>query len=374
MNLKEIGKMILYVVIVIASIVTIALFLDDDGGDGGDNFQAYMENTNFPLDSYIYHENKKPSILKLYDIEKNSTAKEDVREVDSITQKFENLRKDLLSNKYSSNIFESDEEIIKNKEEKNINNVLNYRVKNMFSISISHKIKSVKPKELDFGADKFSNLKESDKASNESKMYRTITANKRIPAMIIEPIDSTLDGEVTAQIEEDIYSYIGNTLLIPKGSQAIGSYISNTKAGANRFNILWRRILTPHGININLTGTLTTDMLGNSGAIGELDNKYWKRYGLPLTLSTISNGLLLAIANMDSKNKGNNNNTKIVLDNSRQDLSYIMKSIIDEQIKIKPRITIQAGSRIFIKPKIDIWFPKPRNGEIMVRYFKAKTN
>jgi len=49
-----------------------------------------------------------------------------------------------------------------------------------------------------------------------------------------------------------------------------------------------------------------------------------------------------------------------------------MRSIIDEQVKIQPTITVQAGSRIFINPLQDIWFPEPKEGEIIVQYFNKK--
>ena len=219
-----------------------------------------------------------------------------------------------------------------------------------------------------YGVDAFSNQKSIDISTNEHKLYRTIRAGRLIPAILTSAISSELQGIVTAQIEEDIYATMGRAVLIPRGSKAIGFYSSNTKVGQNRLEIKWREIITPQGINILLTGAIASDNMGMSGAVGSVNNRYWERYGIGYSLSTISNVLLLAIASKID-NSGNAYAQEIY-SSSRNDISTIVDDIIQQQSQIKPVIEIKSGSRIFIVPTNHMWFAKPKNKEILTQYFE----
>lgn len=356
-----------------------AVIYSGDSEPNSNNINSFIQDTKFPMESYLYEEKEKENIVKLFEAptdEKKEEVETKEKEENNFKEQSNKIKDKLVKNaeQYKKDIFESNEEIKEDLEKKNQLQFAKLRATQSKSNEVAVNRFKKQDIEKDFGADKFSNIsnKEQDKATNETKLYRAITADKNIPAQILESIDSTLNGRVRAQIEDDIYSAMGTTLLIPKGSKAIGEYASDIKAGSNRFNILWTRIITPNGVNINLMSSITSDLAGNSGVVGDLDDRYWQRYGLPLSLSTLTNGTLLAVSQLTGG--GNqNNDTQIVLDNSRQDLGYIMKKIIDEQIQIKPKVTVPAGQRIFITPKFDMWFPKPEKGEIMIKYFNNKS-
>ncbi|PAF49444.1 hypothetical protein BKH41_01910 [Helicobacter sp. 12S02232-10] len=234
-------------------------------------------------------------------------------------------------------------------------------------------------RDIDYGASSFSNLDKKDEASNEHKLLRTITADRMIPAILITPISSQIGGnKVIAQVESDIYAAMGRAVLIPKGSHAIGFYNSNNKIGEYRLEVVWSRIITPQGVNIILTNAKGADVKGYAGLIGNLHNKYWEKYGLPLTLSTLSNGLLLAISsglNTQLNKSGGGGvyqsyQTAQLMGQMKDDVSNIVAQILREQVRIKPIITIKEGSRIFISPNVDIFFPEPKDGEVLTEFFK----
>ncbi|MBZ7963313.1 DNA type IV secretion system protein ComB10 [Campylobacter sp. W0049] len=217
-----------------------------------------------------------------------------------------------------------------------------------------------------FGADGFSNQKSIDISTNEHKLYRMIRAGRLIPAILTTAISSDLQGIVTAQIEQDIYASMGRAVLIPRGSKAIGFYKNDNKIGQNRLEIQWREIITPQGVDILLTNAFASDNMGMSGAVGSLNNKYLERYGMPYALSTISNVLLLSIASKTN----NNSYAQEVYSDSKNDISTIVNDIVQQQAQIKPTIEIKSGSRIFIVPTQHMWFSKPKNGEILMKYFQ----
>ncbi|WP_024954365.1 TrbI/VirB10 family protein [Sulfurospirillum arcachonense] len=331
------------------------------------NFQS-ENNTKFPVDAYMLLPEKKHAPYKEKKVEKKEEKKDIKMKIDTIQEDL-NKKKEI----FDLNIFESQEEIKTKELEKQRKIILASRIQRTDE-NMPPKNSFIKPKkEKDFGDGKFSNYSTQDNSSYQTKLYRTITADKMIPAILTNSIHSTLSGKVVAQIEEDIYSSMGDTLLIPKGSKAIGFYKNDNKIGENRFMLMWQRILTPFGHNILLTKAQSADILGNSGIVGVMDERYWERYGLPLSLSTLSNSVLLLLSNATGNGSdGNNNNTQVILNNSREDIGYIMRKIIDEQTTINPLITVDSGSRIFINPTVDIWFPKPKNGEILAKYFHEK--
>lgn len=216
-----------------------------------------------------------------------------------------------------------------------------------------------------YGASSFSNQKNVDEATNEHKLFRTIRAGRLIPAILTTAISSDIEGIVTAQVEQDVYASMGRAVLIPRGSKVIGSYKNDNKIGQDRLAITWREIITPQGVNILLTNAITSDNMGMTGAKGSLNNKYLERYGIGYGLSTVSNVLLLAL----SSQAGNNAYTNQIYQQSNTDLSTIVQDIIEQQQEINPTIEIKQGSRIYITPSAHIWFPMPKNNEIMAEYF-----
>ncbi|EAI7263287.1 TrbI/VirB10 family protein [Campylobacter lari] len=314
--------------------------------------------TKFPITDYIYKGGfKEPN-------ENNSLIKEekkDENQSNDILKDIE-LEKQRLINENRKLARELQQENIK-KEEDNLKKL----IRDSILAERANTQIYIQDTTSRYGADGFSNQKSVDISTNEHKLYRTIRAGRLIPAILTSAISSDLSGIVTAQIEQDIYATMGRAVLIPRGSKAIGFYKNDNKIGQDRLEIAWREIITPQGVNIMLTGAIASDNMGMSGALGSVNNKYLERYGMPYALSTASNVLLLSIA---SKIKGNNTYAQEIYSQSKNDVSTIVDDILQQQSQIKPTIEIKSGSRIFIVPTNHMWFAKPKNGEVLIKYFQ----
>ncbi len=239
---------------------------------------------------------------------------------------------------------------------------------------------AIKP-ETEYGVDSFTNLKYKDIGTNEHKLLRTITADRMIPAFLITPISSQIAGKVTAQVESDIFASMGRAVLIPKGSKVIGYYNNNNQIGQYRLNIAWTRIITPQGINIMLTNARGADVKGYNGLVGKYISRNFQRYGIPLLTNTLSNGLLIgitsALANQQNR-KGDGNpffGDYLLMQltrNTGMGINQVINQMLRQYGAQNPIIIIREGSRVFITPNLDIFIPKPKDGEVLAEFFKEK--
>lgn len=340
------------------------------------NLDHLFNNSKFPVDDYIYKAGKKEPkqdgasmvevIKKLDEFEEKTKPNEQTSSPEDTLKEQENLKQKAIE---KQEVLKTQQIELKNEIQMDNRRAYEYKMKKLIRAQIlsdrGSEISSINQSSK-FGVDGFSNQKSIDISTNEHRLYRTIRAGRMIPAILTTAISSDLNGVVTAQIEQDIYATMGKAVLIPRGSKAIGFYTNDTEIGHERLEIMWREIITPQGINIMLTDAIVADNMGMNGAVGAVNNKYWERYGIAYSISTVTNALLLTIA---SKMKNSNQYATEVYSNAKSDISSVVQDIIQQQSQIKPTIEIQSGSRIFLVPINHMWFAKPKNGEVLMQYF-----
>ena len=333
-----------------------------------------FENSKFPVDDYIYKAGKRKPNQESQDL--TEILKQKADELPQAPKSVEQIANE--QEQMVQRAKEKEEELIEKqanlKQSMQIDSQTAYenKMRRLLRAQIlanrNNEIKNADQASSRYGVDGFSNQQSIDISTNEHKLYRTIRAGRMIPAILTTAISSDLSGIVTAQIEQDIYATMGRAVLIPRGSKAIGFYENNTEIGHERLEIRWREIITPQGINILLTDALVADNMGMTGAVGAVNNKYWERYGIPYTISTLTNALLLVIAS--KVDKGGRSYTQEIYSDSRSDIGTVVQDMIQQQSKIKPTIEIQSGSRVFLVPTNHMWFSKPKNGEVLMKYFE----
>lgn len=207
-----------------------------------------------------------------------------------------------------------------------------------------------------------------DIASYPIELERVITVDRFIPALIVQDVQSELGGKVVAQVERNVYGAHGRFVLIPAGSRAVGYYQPLKKAGQTRIQIRWFRLITPDGINISFQlPAEMADAMGRSGITGDVDNKYFEKYGAALLISTLNAAGAMSI-------EVDNLTQAIILENYGSELSRVTGRILEENIDIAPTVSIPAGSRILISPLTDIWFREPEGNQVVGVPFEPKEN
>ncbi len=114
----------------------------------------------------------------------------------------------------------------------------------------------------------------------------TVTQGTLIPAILETAIDSDLPGYVRALVSEDVRSFDGKRVLIPRSSRLIGQYKSGLAAGQTRAYVMWTRLIRPDGVTVALASP-AVEYSGRSGLSGEVDGHFFKRFGAASLLSVI---------------------------------------------------------------------------------------
>ena len=160
-------------------------------------------------------------------------------------------------------------------------------------------------------------------------------------------LDSSLPGQVRAIISEDVYSYDGTRLLIPRGSRLIGRYRSGLEIAQRRVTIAWDRIILPTDQTIQIS-SFGGDELGRSGVSGFVDTRFDERFGSAALISIISAAPAAAASEVEDETAAD------VLEDVGDDLADATDSVIGEYLSIGPVIYIDQGARVTVMVDRDL--------------------
>jgi type IV secretion system protein VirB10 len=200
-----------------------------------------------------------------------------------------------------------------------------------------------------------------------------------IKGVLETAIQSDLPGMVRASTSEDVYSFDGRRVLIPKGTMLTGEYRSGVLRGQTRVFVVWTRMLRADGVSLML-GSYGTDQLGRSGLTGDVDNHFLQRFG-GAALLTITGGVAQFVAALG--NLQNSQPTQYVLDpttntlvplnavtqnqivanggqiaaqSMSQGITKMAEMALSNDINIPPTINVDQGTRIIVFVKRDLDF------------------
>jgi type IV secretion system protein VirB10 len=114
----------------------------------------------------------------------------------------------------------------------------------------------------------------------------TITQGTMIPAVLETAINTDVPGYVRAVVSQDVRSFDGTRVLVPRSSRLIGQYQSGLQAGQKRAYVIWTRLIRPDGVSVALASP-ATGFDGSGGLPGKVDTHFFQRFGSALLLSVI---------------------------------------------------------------------------------------
>ncbi|MEM6266067.1 MAG: TrbI/VirB10 family protein [Pseudomonadota bacterium] len=114
----------------------------------------------------------------------------------------------------------------------------------------------------------------------------TVTQGTLIPAILETAINTDVPGYVRAVVSQDVRSFDGTKVLVPRSSRLIGQYQSGVQNGQKRAYVIWTRLMRPDGASVNIASPAVA-FDGTTGLAGDVDNHFFKRFGSAMLLSVI---------------------------------------------------------------------------------------
>jgi len=169
----------------------------------------------------------------------------------------------------------------------------------------------------------------------------TITEGTLIPAILETAINTDVPGFVRAVVSQDVRSFDGKRVLIPRSSRLIGQYQAGVEQGQTRAYVIWTRLIRPDGVSINL-GSPATTFDGTTGLEGEVNTHFFKRFGSGLLLSVVGGLGAIATGGVGG----------VILASGAQGAA---SSAVQAQSQISPTIRVRMGEpiRVFTARDLD---------------------
>ncbi len=176
---------------------------------------------------------------------------------------------------------------------------------------------------------------------------RTVIQGTVIQAAMETAIDSSLPGAIRAVVSEDVHSYDGSRVLIPRGSKLIGRYNSQVEPTQRRLMVAWDRIITPDGQSVTISA-YGADELGRSGTTGRIDRRLGTRFGSAALVSLISALPSAAAASVDDPLAAD------LAEELGEGAEDAAGSVLDQYLSVPPTIYIDQGARITVMVDRDL--------------------
>ncbi|WP_104668195.1 type IV secretion system protein VirB10 [Ensifer adhaerens] len=197
------------------------------------------------------------------------------------------------------------------------------------------------------------------KARQIERIDAMIPEGSLIPGILETAINSDLPGQIRAITSQDVYSFDGRRVLIPTGTRLIGEYQSEVTRGQKRIFVIWTRLIRDDGVSVRLN-SIGTDSLGRSGLTGHVDNKFRERFGASIMLSIVG-GAASYLTGYGSQEASNNSDDaargeEIARETIAQTFSDMANTVLSENLRIPPTISVSQGERIFVYVRQDLDF------------------
>lgn len=161
-------------------------------------------------------------------------------------------------------------------------------------------------------------------------------------------INSDLPGYVRAVVSDNVRSFDGARVLVPRGSRLIGQYRSGLAIGESRAFVIWTRLVLPDGGSIRIASP-ATDTLGRAGLSGTVDRHFVQRFGSAILLSVVGAALDAAAY------RGGDNQVVI---GATSDAYAIAQAALQSNMNIPPTVKVPQGAPIRIFVARDLYFPE----------------
>lgn len=184
-------------------------------------------------------------------------------------------------------------------------------------------------------------------ATKLAEPANTVVQGTLIPAVLETAIDTDIPGYVRAVVSQDVRSFDGSRILIPRSSRLIGEYKAATQAGQRRAYLMWTRLVRPDGSSVALASP-AADFSGQAGIGGQVNSHFFSRFGSAILLSILGGAGSLVTGGAST----------VVVSGGQSAASVAAQHDGNRS----PTIKVQQGQPIRVFTARDLIFPDGANG------------
>ncbi len=198
-------------------------------------------------------------------------------------------------------------------------------------------------------------------ASVVARSPYVVSAGTLIPASLVTGINSDLCGDVKAVVTRDVYEARIRTVLIPAGSELLGTCDNQIATGQARLAVAWTHVRFPDGRGLTLPGLPTHSGSGASGVRDRVNNHWGRVFGTAILLSAVGAGAQLAIP-QDAEEGLSPAATAATA--AAATLTELATEILRKNVEVKPTIEIRPATPfvVFVAADLDVGAPSRRGG------------
>lgn len=189
-----------------------------------------------------------------------------------------------------------------------------------------------------------------------------LNAGAFIPSILETGVNSDLPGQVTARVRENVFASVNeNCLLLPSGSQLVGTYNSKIALGQARQLVVWNRVFFPNGHELNLAGMSSADLGGQAGLEADVDNHYLRLFGMTLGMSLVTAAVQISVGTPATSASGvtaSPSAAQSVSTALSQQFGQLGGQLFGKYLNIQPTLRNYPGERFNIVVPRSIVFPK----------------
>ena len=169
----------------------------------------------------------------------------------------------------------------------------------------------------------------------------TVTEGTLIPAILETAINTDVPGYVRAVVSQDVKSFDGKRILVPRSSRLIGQYQAGVQQGQKRAYVIWTRLIRPDGVSVSLASP-AIGFDGTTGLEGDVNTHFFKRFGSGLLLSVVGGLGAVATGGLGG----------VIVAGGAQSAA---NSAVQSQGEISPTIRVRMGEpiRVFTARDLD---------------------
>lgn len=193
-----------------------------------------------------------------------------------------------------------------------------------------------------------------------------IQAGDVLPVLMMSEIDSSLPGQIIAQVSQHVYDTPTKTqLLIPQGTKLIGTYSSDVGYGQKALLVAWQRLGYPDGKTLDLGSMPGATGSGASGLTDMVNNHYIRLFGSALLMSAVTAGV--TFSQQQAQGTGLPGQVAIPQYSAGTAMSQalglqlgqVTAQLIAKNLSVAPELTIRPGYRFNVVVVKDLVLPKP---------------